>query len=183
VIFESWLIYRIKTVTKPQVRIEKSALVLGDLYTGVRGGEMKDILSEFLKGAGDRPYRELIQHHLRKQSTKRLQEGVLGEISLLPKGLQSLMMDYIDVTNNRFSYDKNFWSKANCRQAFEQIITTAIDFLPIKDRISTIQAAFKPENQEIAFQLFQIPTLSFAYSASTQRAQRKFMGIRKGILG
>ena len=92
-------------------------------------------------------------------------------------------MDYIDITNIRFSSDQAFWKEANCKQAFETIIETAINFLPIKDHIPTIQAAYERENQELAFQLFQIPTLSFAYSASTQKAQRKFMGIKKGILG
>jgi len=144
---------------------------------------MRQFVSEFLDGAGNKPYRELIQHHIRKQSMAELRKAVLGESSLLPKELQPMIMNYVDVTNERFSYDQTFWRTANCRQAFEQIIQIAIDFLPIKQRISTLQSAFKLENQELAFQLFQIPTLSFAYSASTQRAQRKFMGITKGIFG
>lgn len=144
---------------------------------------MKQIVSEFLEGSGNKPYRELIQHHLRKQSAEEIQKAVLGESSLLPEELQTIIMDYIDMTNELFSYNKSFWSTANCRQAFEQIIQVAIDFLPIKERIPTLQSAFKRENQELAFQLFQIPTLSFAYSASTQRTQRKFIGIRKGIFG
>lgn len=144
---------------------------------------MKYILTEFLSGAGDKPYRELIQHHVRKQSTLKLQESVLGETYLLPQELQLLIMDYVDMTNAQFADNQDFWREASCRQAFEKIIETAINFLPIQDRIPTIQEALKPENQELAFQLFQIPTLSFAYSASTQRAQRKFMGIKKGIFG
>ena len=144
---------------------------------------MKQIVSEFLDGAGNKPYRELIQHHIRKQSTAELQKAVIGESSLLPEELQPMIMDYIDMTNERFSYNQIFWSTANCRQAFEQIIQVPMDFLPIKQRIPTLPSAFKPENQELAFQLFQMPTLSFSYSASTQQAQRKFMGIRKGIFG
>jgi hypothetical protein len=144
---------------------------------------MKQLLSEFLKGAGDKLYRELIQYHIQKQSPSKLQESVLGETSLLSEELQTHIIAYIDVTNSRFSYDQAFWREANCKQAFETIIETAINFLPIKDRIPTIRAAYEPENQELAFQLFQIPTLSFAYSASTQKDQRKFMGIKKGIFG
>ena len=142
----------------------------------------RKILSEFMEGAGHRPYRELIQHHIKKQSASKLQQAVLGEASLLPEELQSMVMDYIDKTNSRLSYDQNFWANASCRQAFEQIMEIAINFLPIQNFIS-FESAFEPENQEIAFQLFQIPTLSFAYSASTQRTLRKFMGIRKGIFG
>jgi len=144
---------------------------------------MRQLLSEFMEGAADRSYRELIQHHMKKQSTSKLQQAVLGEASLLPEELQPMVMDYIDETNSRLSYDQDFWTNASCRQAFEEIMEIAINFLPIQNLISTIESAFEPENQELAFQLFQIPTISFAYSASTQRAQRKFMGIRKGIFG
>lgn len=144
---------------------------------------MRKILSEFMEGAADRPYRELIQHHIKKQSTSKLQQAGVGEASLLPEELQPMVMDYIDETNSQLSYDQNFWTNATCRYAFEEIMEIAINFLPIQNRISTIESAFKPENQELAFQLFQIPTISFAYSASTQKKQRKFMGIRKGIFG
>lgn len=144
---------------------------------------MKKILSEFMEGAADRPYRELIQHHIRKQSTSKLQRSVLGEASLLPEELQPMVMDYIDETNSQLSHDHDFWAKANCREAFKKIIEIAIHFLSIQKRIPTVESAFNPENQELAFQLFQIPTVSFAYSASTQKKQRKFMGIRKDIFG
>ena len=40
-----------------------------------------------------------------------------------------------------------------------------------------------PKTVRRSDQLFQIATVSFAYSASLQRKQSKFMGIRKGILG
>jgi len=144
---------------------------------------MKKILSEFMEGAADNPYRELIQHHIKKQSTSKLQQAVLGEVSLLPETLQPMVMDYIDKTNSQLSYAQYFWMHASCRDAFEEILEIAINFLPIQNQISTIESAFKSENQELAFQLFQIPTLSFAYSASTMKKQRKFMGIRKGIFG
>jgi len=142
-----------------------------------------NILSEFMENAADRPYRELIQYHIKKQSTSKLMEATLGESSLLPEELQPMVMDYIDETNTQLCHDQQFWANASCRQAFEHIMEIAINFLPIQNRISSVEAAFESENQELAFQLFQIPTISFAYSASTQKAQRKFMGIRKGILG
>jgi hypothetical protein len=141
------------------------------------------LVSLFLDGAGHRPYRELIQEQMRKLSTRKLQHAVLWEGSNLPEDLQGLVMDYIDVITARFGYDQMFWQNATCRDAFEAIIKTAVQVFPLDDRISSLQDALRPENQELAFQLFQIPTLSFAYSASTQRAQRKFMGIRKGLFG
>jgi len=144
---------------------------------------MRKILSEFIEGAADKPYRKLIQHHMKKQSISKLQETIFGEISLLPEELQLMVMDYIDETNSKLGYDQDFWKNASCREAFKKIIEIAVDILPIQNQVSTIESAFKPENQELAFQLFQIPTINFAYSASTQKKQRKFMGIRKGFFG
>jgi len=139
------------------------------------------ILSQFLDGAGERSYRELVQAHIRKQSTLKLQQAVLWEISNLPENIGVKVSDYIDVLNEKFAFDKNFWRNVTCLDAFISLMLTAIEFLPINNRITSIEASFEAENQEMAFQIFQIATLSFAYSASMQKEQRKFMGIRKGI--
>jgi hypothetical protein len=140
-------------------------------------------LEEFLNGAGDKPYRELIQYHIKRTGTRELQKAVLGETQMLPANLQGFVMGYIDATNSQFGYEKEFWSQATCRQAFDAIMNVAISEFPITDRISSIGDARKPSNHALALQLFQIPTLSFAYSASTQRKQRQSMGIRKGLFG
>lgn len=140
-------------------------------------------LMEFLKGASDRPYRELIQYHIKRTSTQDLLKAGAGETSMLSRNLQEHIINYIDATNLRFGYDQSFWGSATCREAFEEIIKVAIAVLPISDRISSVEQALEAENHTLTFQLFQIPTLSFAYSASTQRTQRKFMGIRKGLFG
>jgi hypothetical protein len=137
----------------------------------------ENIMFNFLEGAGHRPYRKLVQEQIKKLSTKKLQQAVLWECSNLPENMHDLVMNYIDETNKRFGNDKVFWESANCQRAFDEIIETAIEVLPLHERIASIDDALRPENQELAFQLFQITTLSFAYSASTQRAQRKFMGI------
>jgi hypothetical protein len=140
-------------------------------------------LPEFLSGASERPYRELVQYHIRRTATRELQKAVLGEAELLPHDLQGYVMSYIDAANLQFGYDRSFWAQATCREAFETIIKVAIAALPISDRISSVDKALEAKNHNLAFQLFQIPTLSFAYSASTQRKQRKLMGIRKGLFG
>ena len=120
---------------------------------------------------------------MRRTSTRDLQRAVLGEAELLPQNLQSLVMDYVDETNARFGYDADFWTHVTCQEAFEAILDAAVSALPLQGRLESVEDAMEPENHELAFQLFQIPTLSFAYSASTQRKQRKFMGIRKGLFG
>jgi hypothetical protein len=140
-------------------------------------------LEEFLNGAGDKPYRELIQYHIKRTGTRDLQKAVLGETEMLPANLQGFVMEYIDATNSQFGHDREFWAQATCWQAFDAIMDVAINVLPVKDRISSISDALKASNHVLALQLFQIPTLSFAYSASTQRKQRQFMGIRKGLFG
>lgn len=150
---------------------------------GTKGesSEMKENpVSQFLESAGHLPYRELIAHHIKKQSVRRLQEAVLGEGSLLPAHLQGLVEGYIDGVSYRFAYNKQFWETATCKDAFDSILETAVELLPIEEIIATPEDALHPDNQLLAFQLFQIATVSFAYSASLQR---KFMGIRKGILG
>ena len=144
---------------------------------------METQLEEFLSGAGEKPYRELIQYHIKRTATRDLQNAALGETQMLPTNLQAFVMEFIDVISLQFGYDQAFWSRATCRQAFDAIINVAMDTFPISDRISSVAEALQKENHSLAFQLFQIPTLSFAYSASTQRKQRKFMGIRKGLFG
>ena len=140
-------------------------------------------MSYFLQNGGHRPYRELIQEHLRRQPTRKLQEASVWEITNLPEAAQDEATAYIDAINARFGHDKDFWATASCQGAFEAIIEIAIAMLPLEDRIKSVESALHPENQELTFSLFQIPTISFAYSASTQRTQRRFMGIRKGLFG
>lgn len=90
-------------------------------------------------------------------------------------------MEFIDAANFKFGYDAHFWRYADCKTAFGWIIQLAINELPLGDWMTAEIDAYKPENQELAFNLFQIVTLNFAYSASTNAKQRKFMGIRKGL--
>jgi len=140
-------------------------------------------LSEFLRTAGHRPYRELIEYHIARQSTHKLAEAALGEGTMVPWRLRPFVMGYIDAINAKLAYDKTFWQTATCREAFDAIIGVGIEALPLKGTIDSVEAALRAENHELSFQLFQLATVNFAYSASTQRAQRKFMGIRKGLFG
>ena len=143
----------------------------------------KESFIDFLNGAGDKPYRQLIEHYIKKMPTQVLQKEVLEIISSQPIGVRPMYEQYIDVVNNEFGYDRNFWENATCRQAFKIIIDIAIQILPVGDSISSIEDALKPQNDKLVFDLFLMPSLSVAYSASTQRKQRKLMGIRKGLLG
>lgn len=139
-------------------------------------------LYEFVKKAGMRPYRELIQHHIRRQNAKQLMDASNGEAASLPDPIQPQVMSFIDVLNERLMVSKEFWHHATCREAVDAILEIAnyhfdLDFdLPMSpERMSGLE-------QELAFGLFQIATLSFAYTAVEQQGAREFMGIRKGLL-
>ena len=144
----------------------------------------KYLISEFFDGPGSkRPYRELIQAQIKKLSTVELYTAVEREISNLPENLSDKAAGYILLTNLKLGHDKNFWKEADCHLAYELIIGIALKSFPLKDRIKSVEDSFKPENDELAFNLFQIPTLCFSYYASTQRKLRQFWGIRKGLFG
>jgi len=99
-------------------------------------------LSAFLTGSGsNKPYRELVQYHIKRQSTKQLQLAVLGETSLLPEVYQPTIMSYIDATNNQLGASGNFWMQTTCRQAFEQIMNIAIEVLPLDGVITSVEDA------------------------------------------
>jgi hypothetical protein len=144
----------------------------------------KYLISEFLDGPGSkRPYREHIQAQIKKLSKVKLYNAVEREISNLPENLSDKVEGYILLTNLKLGHDKNFRKEADCHLAFELIIGIALQTFPLKDRIKSVDDSFKPENDELAFNLFQIPTLHFSYYASTQLSLRKFWGIRKGLFG
>ena len=93
------------------------------------------------------------------------------------------MLDQLPEYNKKLVNNKKFWAEASGYFAYKVIIDIAVKCFPLDNRIVSHKDTLNPENNELAFILFQIPTLSFAYSASTQRKQRKFMGIRKGLFG
>ena len=140
-------------------------------------------LVQFMRDAGDRPYRDLVEHHLQRQSEHQLRDAAMGETLLLPAELQPHAMAYIDAVNETIGCDRGFWATATCREALGRLIDAAFDSFPISRSISSKTAMLEPENQNLTFQFFEIATLSFAYSASSQQAQRRFMGIRKNRLG
>ena len=144
----------------------------------------KYLISEFLDSPGSkRLYRELIQDKIERLSKVKLNNAYDREISNLPENLKDKVDDYIFLTNLKLGYDKNFWKEADCHLAYELIIGIALQSFPLNDRIKSVEDFLKPENDELAFKLFQIPTLCFSYYAATQRRLRKFWGIRSGLFG
>jgi hypothetical protein len=120
----------------------------------------KYLISEFLDGPGSkRLYRELIEDQIERLSKVQLNNAYEREISNLPENLSDKVDDYIYLTNLKLGNDKNFWKKADCHLAYEFFIGIALQSFPLNDRIKSVEDSFKPENDELAFKLFQIPTL------------------------
>lgn len=92
-------------------------------------------------------------------------------------------MEYIDAANLSLARNQVFWQSATCHEAAEQLVRIAASLFSLPTPVDSFADFLSDESGEMSFTLFQIATLSFAYSASSQRAQRKFMGIRKGLLG
>ncbi|MHB8078174.1 MAG: DUF4339 domain-containing protein [Candidatus Krumholzibacteriia bacterium] len=140
-------------------------------------------LSRFLKEAGSKPYRDLVQHHLQRCSSSHLQKATLGETATLPLDYRGKVVDYIDAVGAMLSYDAEFWGHASCETALVRVLTIARSVFAPVDVPLSLADALLPEKHALAFSLFQIATLSIAYSASAQKKQREFMGIRKGLFG
>jgi len=138
-------------------------------------------LFEFLRGAASRPYRELVQHHIRRQTKAQLLAASIAEVDLLPHELKPLAERYIDLLNERILRDRVFWQTELCQDAVDAIISFANDHFGISLPVPADPKTMSGEEQELAFGLIQIATLTFAYNAVDQKALRKFMGIRKGL--
>ena len=138
-------------------------------------------VSDFLRSTGDKPYRKVVEYHMRRQSAELLTKAMWGEVSALPEGFRSYVEIFIDAVNGRIGYDQRFWQQSTCRQGFDVIMEVAMDVFPIADLVTSPKDLVGPENQDWLFGLFQIATLNLAYSASSRRNQRRFMGIRRGI--
>jgi len=137
-------------------------------------------LTKFIMEAGDKPYRELVRHHMKKQSIEQLRQAMFGEMESLPDNFRPHVERYIDTVNDKLAHDKMFWKSATVMDAFNSIMDLSTKVFttdnPIKD-----SGQMSPENHELAMGLFQMPTMNFAYSAAGDKEMRKFTGIKKGL--
>ena len=142
----------------------------------------RNYLDEFLGTAANRPYRSLVEYHMRRQSIQQLAKAAMGETAMLPQEYQPEVMGYLDAVNAAVGYDARFWASASCDEAMKTVLRIADPIFRLHAQVD-VEDPIKSQFPNLAFQLFQIPTLNFAYSAAQDRRQRKFMGIRKGIFG
>lgn len=141
---------------------------------------MKQVnLQVFLNNIRKRPYRDLIQDYLKKQSTEQLLQAYKKTISLLPPQYQELIEPFV-AHMNYYTKERDFWNQ-NCREVFDIIINEAYSYRLGNIRSVSLEEYVSSEDQEILYNLFHIVTLNYAHSASQQPEMRKFLGIRKGL--
>jgi hypothetical protein len=138
-------------------------------------------LYEFLTGAASRPYRDLVQYHIRRQSKAQLLAASVAEVDLLPQELRPLAASFIDLLNERILTDQAFWQTKCCQDAVDAIISLANLHFGISLPVPADPKSMSGVEQELAFGIFQIVTLTFAYNAVDQKRLREVMGIRKGL--
>ena len=80
-----------------------------------------------------------------------------------------------------FTYNQEFWQSTSCARASTAFWIIAAQTYKSDEAESCCCYPLSVKNHALAFSLLQIATLSFAYSASLQPKQRRFMGIRKGL--
>lgn len=137
-------------------------------------------LTKFITKAGDKLYRELVRHHMKKQSIEELMQAMLGEVEMLPENFQPDVELYIDAVNSQLAYDKEFWRSATVMDAFSLLMDISITVFSENNPMKN-SSPMSPENHQLAMGLFQIPTMNFAYSAAGDKEMRKFTGIKKGF--
>jgi hypothetical protein len=136
-------------------------------------------LQVFLNSIRKRPYRDLIQEYLKKQSTEQLLQAYKKTISLLPSQYQGLIEPFVDHMNY-YVKERDYWNK-NCREVFDIIINAAHYYHIGNIRSFSLEEYISSEDQEMLYNLFQIVTLNYAHAASQQPEMRKFLGIKKGL--
>jgi len=127
-------------------------------------------LSELRAGFTGRPFSELINHHLNRQSQDQRIQGINGTIAMLPEEARGLVEGFIDRWNLR-AYDRAF-CQTDTASVFDEITEDAKNVLSQKGLHT---------DDEMLFNMFNIIVLSYAYSAYDQPKMREFMRVNGSI--
>jgi hypothetical protein len=127
-------------------------------------------LAELRAGYEGKPFSQLIEHHLNRQSQDQRIQGINGTIAMLPEEARGLVEGFIDRWNLR-AYDRAFW-KTDTASVFDDITEDA------KNVLSDIRSAV---DDDTLFNMFNIVALSYAYSAYDQPKMREFMKVKGSV--
>jgi len=138
-------------------------------------------LLDFVDGVGKKPYRTLVEEHLRTKSSKELLEALGLQLELLPPDARMHIMRFLELARTKLGNDPSFWSSASCREAADLIAGIVGEALPTDDFIETFASAIRDGKVDPSLVFFEMATLNFASLAAYQVEWRKVMGIRKGL--
>ena len=132
-------------------------------------------LRRFLEDNGSEPYREVIQAHVQQTTESELRKATVYECSALKDRLgdDTLTMAFIDRINEYLTPDREFFRQSSRTDAAKIILKLANEHFGLSLSVKSVSG----EDDRLAFGLFQIATLTFAYTAAHQPKAREQMGI------
>ena len=114
-------------------------------------------------------FRELITHHLRRQSMHERTKAIQGTIGMLPERCRDIAEGFVDRWNKRI-HERAFWER-DTSDVFDEIIA---------DARATLRPLGCDQDDEAAFNLFNIVVMNYAYNADVHPEMRAMLGIRPG---
>ena len=123
---------------------------------------------ELAQGFHGRQFGELVLYHVKRGSLSQSTKAILDTNSFLPKELQQVSQEWIDI-NNQYALNEKFW-QTDCGDVL----------LSITDRAKAFSAAHGINADNVTLlNLFQIVVLTFAYTAHCEPRSKAF--IQKSI--
>ncbi len=121
------------------------------------------ILRERFRG---KRYAELVEYHLKQQNQDDRIRAIESTTAMLRPSVRRLVMRFIDQQNAR-ALDRDFWQK-DCASVLDEVTA---------DAKRLVETTGEHVDDETLFNLFNIITMNYAYSAWSQPKMREFMGI------
>ena len=109
---------------------------------------------------------QLVEHHLRRQSQSERINGMQGTLAMLPPAARDAAEQFIDEWNAAV-YVESYWQR-DTADVFDEIISAARE---------TMRPSGFADDDEAAFNLFNLVVLNYAYNAYTQPKLQRFMKI------
>lgn len=124
-------------------------------------------LNQFREGYRGKPFRELVEYHLRRMGQDERNNAVLGTVELLSPSAKPLAETFIDRWNVP-AHDQNFWD-TDTTSVFNEII---------EDAREVLSEAGAPTDDDTLFNMFNVVVMNFACRAHAQPKVRELIGSR-----
>jgi hypothetical protein len=123
-------------------------------------------ISSLRNGFKGTQFRELVAHHLRRQSQRERARALQGTIALLPEKFRSIPEGFIDRWNARI-HDPALWER-DTADVFDEITA---------DARNALRHFGHDKDDEAAFNLFNIVVMNYAYNAGLHPEMRTMLGV------